>query len=230
MKTKFKHIFLTSLLLVGPMVLPHTTIAQNDDKSYQEIEETQNDIEKLYVEVHRIIDEYPEATYSYVYDDGTVTEVVIDGIPNNRDRKQLEVYLIDLEEMKDDINNTPNRVGVYYAAETEPKPKIGMEKFYNELHSNLTYPEDAKELAVEGTVYVKFIVDRTGNVENVIASEDLEAPGEWVVKAMKKEAIKAVKETSGEWKPAEIADIPVAQWVVLPVQFKIENPYYTPVL
>jgi len=213
--------FIMMSLIIGVFAFPARS--QDNDMNYDEMEKTQNEIEDLYMDVYKIIDEYPDVTYEYVYNDGKVSEVVVEGIPNNRDKKQLEVYLIDLDQLKREMYDMSNRVGVYYFTETEPEPKMGYRDFYQDLYSNIQYPESATDNGVEGTVFVKFVIDSQGDVEHVIASENIQAPGEWIVKDMKQEAKKAVEATSGEWKPARIGDIPVAHWMVLPVQFKIKT-------
>jgi len=218
---------LLSFLFVGLMVMPLQ--AQKDQKkSYEEIEKRQDDIEQMYMQIYGIIEEYPEATYDYMYDDGEVTAVVVENVPNANDKRQLELYLMDLEDMKKDIFNMTNRVGVYYVAETEPVPKDGYKSFYENLRGLVTYPEQAEDLGVEGTVYVKFVVNDKGDIANVIAAEDIKTDTEWVVESMVAEAKRAVEATSGDWIPAKIAGIPVSHWVVIPVQFKVDSPYYRP--
>ncbi len=216
---------LLTVLTINFMVclLAFPVMAQNTYKNYDEIEQTQDLIEDLYVDIYDIIDEYPDVTYNYVYEDGVVTGVMIEGIPDNRLAKQLELYLIDMDELKRSIYNMSNRTGIYYVTETEPKPSNGYNDFYNQLYNNIAYPEAATDNSVEGTVYVKFVVDHEGRINNILTAEDIEAPGDWIVKEMKKEAREAVKSTSGQWTPARVGEVPVAHWVVLPVQFKLEE-------
>jgi TonB family protein len=214
---------LLAILLLGTFSI--STFAQVESDNYQEIEKKMDRIENLYAEIYEILEEYPESNYTYVREDGKVSEVKVDGIPNERDKKKLELYLIDMEDLKSGISNLTNRVGIYYVTETEPKPEMGYTDFYSELHSNLSYPSEAEDNGVEGTVFVKFIVDPEGNVENVFAVEDIETSFDWVINDLKKEAKMAVKATSGKWEPAKIGGVPVSQWVMIPVQFKLESPY-----
>lgn len=214
------------ILLAGLFALP----AFSQDKGYDALERTQDRIEDLDIKVYEIIEMYPNTTYSYVYKDGDVVDVVITGIPEEKDKEQLEVYLINLENLRKDIMNRHNRFGVYYATETLPKPKVGYEDFYDKLHASINYPKRAKELGLEGSIYVKFVVTPQGEVENVMAFEKIEDTyADHVVEEMKKEAVRAVKDTSGEWVPAKVAGVPVSEYRVLPVQFKLESPYYSPV-
>ena len=201
---------------------------KEDTKTYDEIEKTQDDIENMYMQIYGIMEDYPEATFNYEYNDGDVAGVVVENISDANDQEQLELYLMNLEEMKQDIFNMTNRVGIYYVAETEATPKDGYKEFYNSLRARLIYPEAAKELGVEGTVFVKFVVDDKGDISAIVASENMKTDSDWVVESMIKEAESAVKATSGKWNPATVAGIPVSQWVVVPVQFKLESPYYRP--
>jgi len=205
-------------------------LAQENENNYLDNEKKQDQIEELYVEAHNIMDDYPEVTYSYVYEDGNVSAVMIEGVSNNRDKEQLEVYLIDMERLKKQLFNLPNRTGVYYVTETSPEPKNGYLDFYSTLQSNLEYPESAEDEGVEGTVFVKFVVDPQGDVAALKATEDIEAPRDWIVQELKQEAKNAVQETSGAWNPATKGGIPVSQWVMVPVQFKLESPYFRPIL
>jgi len=229
MKTKLNPFtgFVSWSLATFILLSSFSVIAQ--DKSYDEIEKIQDRIESLYLEVYDIMEVYPEASYKYVYDDGVVSEVMISGIPVNEDKKRLEVHLIDIENLRESIEDVANRVGVYYAAETEPQPKVGYENFYDGLLNDIEYPDEAENSGIEGVVYVKFIVDSDGTIDNVMATENLETGVKWVLDEMKDEAKEAVKNTSGEWVPAKVAGYPVSHWVVLPVQFKIESPYFAPI-
>ncbi len=214
-----------SFAIAALMVIP---LHAQTEKTYNEIEETQDEIETMYMQIYNLMEDYPEATYTYEYDDGEVTGVVVENITNANDKSQLELYLMDLEDMKRDIFNMTNRVGVYYVAETEASPKQGYENFYQGLRARVEYPAAAEELGVEGTIFVKFIVNNEGEISALVASEDMDTDSDWVVESMEKEAKNAVKATSGNWNPATVAGIPVSQWVVVPVQFKLDSPYYRP--
>jgi TonB family protein len=56
---------------------------------------------------------------------------------------------------------------IYDVVEEFPIPEGGMEGWSTYLKSNLKYPEAAKEAGIEGTVYVVFVITKTGEIENV---------------------------------------------------------------
>lgn len=197
--------------------------SQND---YGKLEKTQDEIEKTQIEIYSIVQNHPDFTYSYDRKDNTITAVNIEGVSSAQDERRLETHLLRLAELRDEIKNQSNRVGVFYVTEQPPKPKKGYDELYDNLYDNIEYPENAEDTGLEGNVYVKFVVDHKGNVENVIATTNLDpkASEHFASDELIKEAKEAVKSTSGQWEPAKIGDVAVAQWVVLPVMFRIEEP------
>lgn len=89
---------------------------------------------------------------------------------------------------------------------------------------NLEYPKLAKLAGIEGTVYLKLLIDEKGNVAK--------AKVEQGVKDMIDEsALKAAKKA--KFSPAMLKDKPIKVWVVLPVAFKLaldkkESPVVSP--
>ena len=106
------------------------------------------------------------------------------------------------------------------------------EKFlYKNLHKNIKYPEDAKELNVEGETFVGFVVDNSGVVSQVKVVKGSGAAYEKTEKAINEyidaynsldqaalEAIKATPKT----RPAMVNGEPVNVQYVVPVVFEIE--------
>ncbi|MCX6169154.1 MAG: energy transducer TonB [Ignavibacteriales bacterium] len=77
---------------------------------------------------------------------------------------------------------------------------------------NPEYPKLAKLAGIEGTVYLKLLIDEKGNV--------VKAKVEKGVKDMLDEAaLKAVKKA--KFSPAILKDKPIKVWVVLPIAFKL---------
>ena len=204
-----------------------TVNAQKAEKTFSEIEKTQDEIESLYIQAYDIMEKYPEVTYNYVYEDDEVVSVNIEGIPNKSDHEKLKVFMIDINDLENDIVNLSNRVGTYYVAETEPKPKDGYEDFYDDLKSRIDYPETAKDDGLEGVVYAKFVINSDGEINQVFCSESFNED-HFLTDRLVQEAKSAVKSTSGDWVPAKIGGIPVAHWMVIPVKFDLKERSYIP--
>jgi hypothetical protein len=212
------------LILVASLFVFMVNSAQSQDKNaMNDLDKKQNDIQSLYISAYEIIDHYPNVHYAYSYNDGKVTEVKIEGIPDLKEKQKLASYLIQLEGIKSDLINLKDHDGIYYVTETEPEPKNGYRDLYRELQDNLEYPETAEEFGVEGTVFVKFIVESNGEIKHVKATNNIETTIEQAEEELVEEAKRAVLATAGQWEPAEVGNIPVDQWVILPVQFDLER-------
>ena len=75
------------------------------------------------------------------------------------------------------------------------------------------YPQIAKDSHVQGTVYVKVLVNETGVVDSV---EVVKGPVVFHKSSLK--AAKAIK-----FKPAKINDRPVSCWVIIPFKFELKS-------
>ena len=80
---------------------------------------------------------------------------------------------------------------------------------------NPAYPEDARKSGVEGTVWVKALIDRKGMVKRavVIKRNGIESFEEATLGAVKK----------WEFKPAVVKGESVDVWVAIPFRFKLQQ-------
>ncbi len=209
-----------SFLLIQP--------ALSQTMNYSELEQIQDEIEHLYAKTYTIFEAYPHVTYEYIHDGDHVDAVRIFGTTDEKAKKRLEVYLMDIAELENRILNKQNRTGVFYVTETEPKPEGGLEAFHEDLRTYIEYPAiNTLHQTKEGTLYAKFVVDSQGEIGDVIFTSNFEDKDNVQVEALKKETEEAIQLTSGEWKPAEVAGVPVSEWVVIPVQFDLKEDYYS---
>jgi protein TonB len=77
------------------------------------------------------------------------------------------------------------------------------------------YPELAQRANIQGTVWVKALVDKEGKVRDVLIVKDSGANA-----GFEEAAIEAAKETV--WKPAISNGQPIAVWVTYKVEFKLK--------
>lgn len=87
----------------------------------------------------------------------------------------------------------------------------------------MEYPQAAKAKSVEAYVLVEFVVNKDGEIPYLSAMETADEYDDKFEKKFTKEAMKAVKKTSGDWKPAEVNGKDVASFVRLPVGFNIKE-------
>jgi protein TonB len=84
------------------------------------------------------------------------------------------------------------------------------------LNKNFRYPEEAINETIQGTVIVKFIVDKEGNVSDVEAISGPETGG------LREEAVRVIKK-SGKWKPAIQNGRPVKSYKSQPIIFRLDT-------
>jgi periplasmic protein TonB len=88
--------------------------------------------------------------------------------------------------------------------------EAAMNKF---LTKNLTYPREALEQNIEGTVYVSFIVEADGSITNATIKRDIGA-------GCGEEAVRVVK-MMPKWNPGKQRGKTVRTQFILPVSFKL---------
>jgi TonB family protein len=189
----------------------------------QQVKDMQSENEADLVEIYRLTDGYPMFSYEYVYDNGKLKEVTVEGINDAMDRDKVASLIYDIRTNYDMMKNYCDAEGVYYLPEKDAKPTIGYEEFRKEIKENLEYPEKSKDYGVEGTVYVKFVVDENGNIKHMRADEAIDSSYDYAINKLKKAAIDAVEETDAKWEPAEVAGVNVDSWVVVPVTFEFKK-------
>ncbi|UCG27645.1 MAG: energy transducer TonB [Bacteroidales bacterium] len=109
------------------------------------------------------------------------------------------------------------------AAETEPFVAVefmplfqggDLITFCKYVQSNITYPEEARNLGIEGTVIVQFIVNSKGNVVNVTVVRSINT-------YLDTEAVRVIS-SSPVWKPGIQAGKPVPVIFTIPIKFELQ--------
>ncbi len=215
-------ILLVSFLVLG---LSYTVSGQQtkDAETPGELEAMEDENMDYLRQIYEIINDYPAFSYSYTIEDGKIQDVVVEGVENDLDRKRLEVILFDLKSNRNMMKNKANRIGVFYSVDEEAEYTSSESELQDKVLNNLTYPDRAKNWGVEGTIYVKFVVDDNGEIPFATTSTNINTSVERYLNQMEEQAIEAVKATSGEWEPGKIDGVEVASLVVMPVTFDFEK-------
>ncbi len=108
-----------------------------------------------------------------------------------------------------------NLEDVYEIVENTAQPKDGFEAFYQYIKNNLTYPERAKIIGLEGKVYVGFVIRKNGKITDIKVERTLGF-------GCDEEAIRLIG-NSGNWLPAQNNGKKVNQKIILPVHFKLDE-------
>jgi hypothetical protein len=220
-KSVFK---LSAILLIVFSLFGLSTYAQqNKSMSISELEKLEDENMDYLKQVYKVVKDYPAFSYTYSMEDGQVQDVTVTGIDSDIERKRLEVILFDLKSKKNMLKNKANRVGVFYSVDEPAAYNGGRDELEREIRNNLEYPFDAKNWGVEGTIFVKFVVDANGEIPFATADSNIETSMEMYLEDLQEQAVSAVKATSGEWEPASVEGVEVASLAVVPVTFDIEK-------
>ena len=106
---------------------------------------------------------------------------------------------------------------VYIKADEMPVYTGGDAELMKYLKDNLKYPDDAKDSGEEGTVFVDFVVDKTGKVKDVVAND---AVNDDVNQLLKDESVRVVN-AMPNWKPAKHKGKTVDAAYSLPIKFEL---------
>jgi periplasmic protein TonB len=130
-------------------------------------------------------------------------------------------YLFAFGQQKDTTSKCDNSIDesnieeIYesFACEQRASFPGGDTEMLKYINEHLRFPKMNIECGIEGKVYVRFVVTKTGNIEQskVIRSAD---------PLLDEEALRVVKSLP-KWEPAKIKGEPVNSWFIVPVKFKL---------
>ena len=105
---------------------------------------------------------------------------------------------------------------IFIVADQKPTFQGGdLNVFRNWVQSRLNYPPLAQENNIQGTVTIKFVVEKDGRLTNI---QVLKSPD----KTLSDEAV-SVLSKSPKWEPARQRDQPVRFSYTMPIVFKLQN-------
>ncbi len=222
-KKQFKAMNTVLFVLVLVTASIFSVSAQNKKMDSKQLDDMQKENKVYLMQAYDIVKDYPHTTYEYIYKDGQLDKVVVEGIDDLTAQKRVATLIFDLRSNKDKMKNLCNSFGVYYAPEKEAEPKSGFNAYHEEIKENLVYPDEASDIGVEGTVYVEFIVDKNGKMKNFTTVQNIDSPYKQKVKLLEDAALEAVKKTDVDWTPGVAYGELVDSYVVVPVTFDFEK-------
>lgn len=102
---------------------------------------------------------------------------------------------------------------IFEIVETAPTPEGGMEQWNAYLRKNLKYPSQAKRMGIEGTVYISFVVNSDGSIQDVKLLRGIGA-------GCDEEALRVVQ-NAPKWNPGKQRGRAVRVQMSLPIRFKL---------
>ena len=127
-----------------------------------------------------------------------------------------EVNGKDIAEVQEVVEEAPKEDNtVYEIVEQKAEYPGGVLEFSKFVYDHLEYPESARENNIQGTVYVRFIVSKTGEVSNVEVLRGIDPDCD-------KAAVKAVQQ-SPKWQPAKQNGHAVNSYYQIPIRFRLRT-------
>ena len=102
---------------------------------------------------------------------------------------------------------------IWAAVEQQPEYAGGMMEFYKLISKNLKYPSQARKNDIEGKVFVSFVINTDGELEEIHTVKG-------VGFGCDEEAERAVALSSGKWHPGIQRGKPVKTKMIVPIMFR----------
>lgn len=154
-----------------------------------------------------------------------------EALPTNLDCRKYPPQYVAVKDSSDPV---------YTVVEENPQFANGQDSMFRFLARNIQYPAEARQLQIQGTVYIGFIVEKDGSITNIkvkrnvpettinkvkILNVDGAMTGTKDVKrqdhSCAKEAVRVIS-MMPKWKPGKSKGVPVRVAYTLPIKFKLE--------
>ena len=112
-------------------------------------------------------------------------------------------------------NMKPDKNGVYQIVEEMPKFPGGEPAMFKFISENVKYPQEAKDKNISGRVFVNFVVEKDGSVDEVKVLRSIGG-------GCDEEAVRVVK-SMPKWTPGKQKGKPVRVSYIIPFVFKLDG-------
>jgi protein TonB len=101
-----------------------------------------------------------------------------------------------------------------YIVETMPSYVGGLEEFYKFVGKHLKYPAQARRMGIEGKVFVYFVVDQDGGLNDIKIARGIGAGCD--------EEVLRIINMSPKWNPGKQRGVPVKVRMMMPITFRLQ--------
>jgi TonB family protein len=109
----------------------------------------------------------------------------------------------------------PDKNGVYQIVEEMPQYPGGEQALLKYVSDNITYPQEAKDKEIQGRVFVSFVIEKDGSVNEVKVLRSIGG-------GCDEEAVRVIKGMP-KWKPGKQEGKPVRVSYTMPINFKLDG-------
>jgi len=121
---------------------------------------------------------------------------------------------VEIKDEKPQVIEQPQQAEIFTVVEEQPGYPGGEESRIKFLTDNIKYPEEAKELGIQGKVFVTFVVEIDGSITDVRVLRGIGG-------GCDEEAIRVVK-AMPRWVPGKQRGVPVRVQFNLPIKFTLQ--------
>ena len=121
---------------------------------------------------------------------------------------------VEVKEEAPKVIETPVQAEIFTVVEEQPGYPGGEEARIGFLQQNIKYPEEAKELGIQGKVFVTFVVEVDGSITDVRVLRGIGG-------GCDEEAIRVVR-AMPKWVPGKQRGVPVRVQFNLPIKFTLQ--------
>ena len=129
--------------------------------------------------------------------------------------KSERAISIDKSLVKDDLEGFNLYPSKRDTVEKSAEYKGGMQALSKFVKKNLKYPQQAQDFNIQGSVYIRFVVEKNGELTNIECIKDIGG-------GCGDEGIKLVQKMK-RWKPGKINGQSVRQRITLPLKFQLHD-------
>jgi hypothetical protein len=106
--------------------------------------------------------------------------------------------------------------GGFIRVDKSPEYRGGMEAFYEYVHRKIDYPRISRMKGMQGDAFFSFVVSAQGEVTKIKALRSVDYATNKIIE-------RALRSTSGLWQPGIRDGKRVPTYLILPVQFRLED-------
>ncbi len=116
------------------------------------------------------------------------------------------------------VDEMPRFPGCEDIVDLDERKQCSQKKMLQYIYKNIKYPAEARENGIEGTVVIRFIVDKSGSIVEPQVVREIGSGCDAEVMRI----INEMEEINGKWVPGLIENREVSVYYNLPVKFKLE--------
>lgn len=160
----------------------------------------------------------PPEVIQIVEDDVEIEEVEFES--TEMDESEEIEFVEEVEEETDEIfnfavvENKPVYPGCEKFATEDERYACFTQSIMTHISKNFKFPEMARQMGIQGRVFVNFVIEKDGSISNVIVARGVD-------ELLDKEAIRVVK-TLPKFKPAKQRGKPVRMQYTVPINAKLQ--------